>query len=298
METEVHVYAFAVAASVLRSFFPFLIVILSLCRYMLRWKAAVDAIYLALSDYFPGALGGFIQRNLEVAVSGRGPFQFGSLLLLLFVANGVFEPLEVALNRAWGVAKHRSYWRNQLVSLGLIFACGILALLSMLFTALPFSIWPHLFGNETALGKTLGLIFFKTAAIPLSMLMLFLVYWLLPNRKVPVRSVIPASIVVGMALEALKYVNLLTWPLLRAKLAREYGPFVYSASILLWSFFAAMLVLGGAEWTARLVRQSPAAAGGGEATPQLHPAGPTVYTQGEPGKEEVQLRDFQPKGMT
>ena len=25
------------------------------------------------------------------------------MLLLLFTANGIFEPLEVALNRAWGV---------------------------------------------------------------------------------------------------------------------------------------------------------------------------------------------------
>jgi len=30
-----------------------------------------------------------------------------------------------------------------------------------------------------------GLVFFKTAAIPMSMLMLFLIYWLLPNHKIP-----------------------------------------------------------------------------------------------------------------
>ena len=27
------------------------------------------------------------------------------MLLLLFTANGIFEPLEVALNRAWGVSE-------------------------------------------------------------------------------------------------------------------------------------------------------------------------------------------------
>jgi YihY family inner membrane protein len=259
METEVHVYAFAVAASVLLSFFPFLIVILSLCKHVLQWHAAVAAVYLALSDYFPGQLGEFIRRNLEVVVGARGPFQMGSMLLLLFVANGVFEPLEVALNRAWGLNRHRSYWRNQLISLGLIFACGSLAMLSMLLTALNYSIWQQLLGPSSVLVETLGLVFFKLAALPLSMLMLLLIYWLLPNRKVDPRQVVAPSIVVGMALEVLKYINLLSWPLLRAKLSREYGPFVYSASIVIWSFFGALLVLAGAEWSARAGRsQEPA----------------------------------------
>ena len=40
-------------------------------------------------------------------------------------------------------------------------------------------------------------------------------------------------------------------PLLRNKLAGEYGPFYYTATIIIWSFFAAMLVLAGAEWSAR-----------------------------------------------
>src|SRR5512138_1536856 len=94
MQTEVHVYGFAVAASVLLSFVPFLMVILSVCRYALRWPAAVDAIHFALADYFPGPLGEFVQRNVDVAVE-RGPFQVTSVVLLLIVSNGIFEPLEV-----------------------------------------------------------------------------------------------------------------------------------------------------------------------------------------------------------
>jgi len=259
METEVHVYAFSVAACVLLSFFPFLIVILSFCRHVLRWRAAIDAINLALADYFPGRLGEFIQYNLDVTVRGRGDFQILSILLLLFVANGIFEPLEVAFNRAWGVPTHRSFFRNQLVSLGLVFVCGSLALLSTLLTALSREVWQRLLGGQSEMVGAMAAAVLRTAAIPMSMLMLFLIYWLLPNRKVPAVQVIPAAVVVGLTLEALKYLNLLTWPLLRAKLAREYGPFVYSTSIVLWSFFAAMVVLAGAEWSARRARTTTAA---------------------------------------
>jgi hypothetical protein len=62
------------------------------------------------------------------------------------------------------------------------------------------------------------------------------------------------SIIVGLLLEVLKYVNLITWPYLRAKLALEYGPFVYSITIILWGFLSALLVLAGAEWSARRSR--------------------------------------------
>jgi uncharacterized BrkB/YihY/UPF0761 family membrane protein len=76
-------------------------------------------------------------------------------------------------------------------------------------------------------------------------------YWLLPNRKIAPAKVAPVAILVGLALEALKYANLLIWPLLRPKLAREYGVFINSATILIWSFMAAMIVLAGAHWAAK-----------------------------------------------
>ena len=31
----------------------------------------------------------------------------------------------------------------------------------------------------------------------------------------------------------------------------EYGPFVYSVTIILWGFFASLIMLAGAEWAAR-----------------------------------------------
>jgi len=64
-------------------------------------------------------------------------------------------------------------------------------------------------------------------------------------------AVLGFGMAVGVALEALKYVNLLISPLLAAKLRNEYGVFQHAVTILLWSFVAAMIVLAGAHWTAR-----------------------------------------------
>jgi len=244
------VYAFSVSAGMLLSFFPFLIVMLSLCQHVLRWKAAVNAIYFALDDYFPDAFGHFLRRNFEVTVASHGPVQVISIVLLFFTASGIFEPLEVALNRIWRCPVNRNYFKNQLIGLGLIFACGALMLLSTTLTAL----------NNQSLGlnparpgaaNILAVVLFKLAAIPTSMLLLFLIYWLLPNCKIRPVQILPAAIIVGFLLEVLKYINLATWPYLREKLAMEYGPFVYTVTIILWGFVASLVILAGAEWSAR-----------------------------------------------
>jgi YihY family inner membrane protein len=250
MQTEVHVFALAVAASTLLSFYPFLIVMLSFCRNLLHWPAAVNAIYLAINDYLPGDLGDFVKRNLLL----RSRVQVTSMVLLLITANGVFEPLEVALNRIWGATRNRSYLKNQLVSLGMIFLCGGLALLSLILTAMSEQ-WARGWGGAGKLALWSSFLIFKLAALPISILALFLVFWLLPNRHISPRRVAPLAIAVGLVLEAMKYVNLMVYPLVRDKLEREYGVFHNSVAILIWSFVAAMIILAAAHWAARLEAQ-------------------------------------------
>jgi uncharacterized BrkB/YihY/UPF0761 family membrane protein len=254
MQTEVHVYAFSVAANILLSFFPFLIVMLSVSRLVFGEQAAVAAIDLALRDYFPDSLGQFLHRNLP----RTGPVEVVSIVLLLFTANGIFEPLEVALNRVWGIRKNRSFFRNQIVSLGLIFICGGLALGSMMITALNQESlrlgavppgWMRLIMGGGA--AWLSLLVFKLAAIPIAVLVLFLIYRYLPNGRPPLGRVIPAAIVVGLLMELLKYINTLAWPSVQRKLANEYGVFQYSVTLIFLGFLASLVVLAGAEWSAR-----------------------------------------------
>jgi YihY family inner membrane protein len=245
-QTEVHVYALSIGASVLLSFFPFLIVMLTLIRNVFHFPAAEKALVLALADYFPGDLGNFIIRNLTKVNHGR--YQLTSVLLLLFTSNGIFLPLEVALNRAWGVTKNRSYLRNQILSLFLIILCGGLALGSVLLTAVNTKFVTTQYG----LGAVwLPVAIFRIGAIPVTVLSLLFVYWLLPNRRVPVRRVLPVAIMVGIGLEVWKYVFLVAWPWLDKKFTNEYGPFSYSVSIVVFSVLTALLVLAGAEWSAR-----------------------------------------------
>ena len=251
LETEVHVYGFSIAANVMLAFFPFMIVMVSLCRHVLQWPEAERAIYLALKDYFPGQLGQYIPWRLSEVVGRRGPIQATSLFLLFFTANGVFMPLEVALNRVWGIRANRTFLRNQLISMALILGCGALIFASTLMTALNQQLLRGVLDPKAALFSIAGIIAFKVAAVPTTILCVLLVYWLLPNGKVPLGRIFPAAVVIGLMLEVLKYLAFASWPWLQPKLESEYGVFYVSVSIILYSFVASMLFLAGAEWAAR-----------------------------------------------
>jgi membrane protein len=250
-QTEVHVYALSIGASVLLSFYPFLILAMTLIGNITHSNLAENALRFALRDYFGGSkddLGDFISRNLAKPSHGR--FQITSIILLLITANGIFEPLEVALNRAWGVTRNRSYFANQLLSFFLILLCGGLALGSVLLTAINQNFVQVEF-HLTNTPAWLSLAIFKAVAIPVTILSLVLVYWLLPNRRIPLRPLVPVAVAVGAALEVLKYVFLFAWPWLNRKFRNEYGVFNYSVGIVVFAMLASFVVLAGAEWSAR-----------------------------------------------
>jgi uncharacterized BrkB/YihY/UPF0761 family membrane protein len=227
---------------------------LLLCRYVLHWNAAIEVILQTVANYFPNGFGVDFRGYLLEASYQK--FSWLSVFLLFFTANGIFTPLEVALNHIWKVKANRSFIRNQVISLGLIFGCGILELISVSATALNVNfLKTHASTNPIA--ANLQVIAFQLCAIPVTMLMIFLVYWLLPNCKIPWTRLIPASAAVAVMLEVSKYLNILTWPWLRAKLEKDVPPFVQSISIVLWAFVGTMIVLAGAEWAAR-VRLEPA----------------------------------------
>jgi hypothetical protein len=63
--------------------------------------------------------------------------------------------------------------------------------------------------------------------------------------------VIPSAIVVGVLLEVLKQINKWVWPGFYKKLDWEYNVFKNSVTLILIGFLVSMLVLAGAEWSAR-----------------------------------------------
>src|SRR5512147_1665226 len=107
--TDVHTFAFSVAANAILSFFPFVLLMLTLSRKTFHSERMFEVIVSLLRDYLPTAQD-YIVRNLRALVSSRHKAsQIYSIVILLVTSTGVFLPLEVALNKVWGFTKNRSY---------------------------------------------------------------------------------------------------------------------------------------------------------------------------------------------
>ena len=251
LHTEVHTFAFSVAANAILSFFPFVLLLMSLVRRVFHSKAMYDVIVQLLRDYLPAGQD-FVIRNLTAMSGIRNRAQVFSFAMLLVTSTGVFMPLEVALNRVWRFPNNRSYLGNQLISLGLAFACGILALISISLSAGNAVLLRTLmFGHEFFLTQVLGFLTAKVFATVTSMVIFFLIYWLLPNGKVPARAVLPTAVIMGLLSEILKYSYIILLP--RLNFQEVYGPFAISVSMMFWAFLSGLLLLTGAHLSAQKI---------------------------------------------
>ena len=251
LRTEVHTFAFSVAANAILSFFPFVLLLMDMALHVFHSRAMYRVIEQLLRDYLPAGQD-FVIRNLGALATNHHRAQFLSFAILLVTSTGVFMPLEVALNKVWRFPNNRSYLGNQLIALGLAFACGILALVSIALGAGNAELLRTLaFGHDFLLVRVLGFLTAKVFAMISSMAIFFLIYWLLPNGKVPAGAVLPTAILMGLLSEILKYSYILALP--RLNFQEVYGPFAISVSLMFWAFLTGLLLLTGAHLSAQKI---------------------------------------------
>ncbi|SRR5579871_243409 len=258
LATEVHVYAFAIAANVLLSFIPFCVMLLVLCKWI-HSSAGHDAVLEMLRANLPyfdpqHPDSDFLARNVQVLALSRKSGVI-SVVLLLFTCNGALLPLEVALNRIWRIPTNRSWLMNQAISFGLAFFCGSLAFLSVILAGAHLTAVNEHF-SAGSLGDSIRRLGMEAVALPVTILTFFLLYYILPNGRVPAKPMFRAAVFAGVLTEAVKYLYIWSLPWLDFKAA--YGPFSVSVTILFWAFCASMILLVGAHASA-----TPAALQGG-----------------------------------
>lgn len=249
MQTEVHTYAFSVAANVILSLFPFIVLLLTLSRQLFHSRSMEQVVGEMISTFLPSNQA-FVMRNMQILAHPHKGVQVFSIVMLLISSTGVFLPLEVALNNVWGVRKNRNYLHNQIVSLGLAFGVGALAMGSVAITAGQKAVLGFLF-----FGHTDNIVFavlsggmMRILAVIASILLFFLIYWILPNRKIPALAVLPTAFVIGLLWELAKYLYVLALP--KLDFASVYGPFQVSVGLMIWAFLSGLLLLAGAHFSA------------------------------------------------
>jgi membrane protein len=249
LDSEVHTFAFSVAANAILSFIPFIVLLYTLAQSVFHSRVMVTVINDMVNYFLPStAREGFLTYNLEAAVPRHG-VQVFSLIMIFISCTGIFLPLEVALNQAWGVTKSRNYLLNQAVAFGLALLMLALALASILINAVEQQLLSFLFFHHVDnFGfRAVSYLWLALSTGTACILFFFSIYWVLPNRKVPWRPVLQASILTGIVWMAAKYAFVAILPHLDLKAL--YGPLFISVGLLFWGYISGLILFAGAQFS-------------------------------------------------
>ena len=247
LDSEVHTYAFSVAANAIISFIPFIVLLYTLSRSVFHSDMMVNVVG-KMVHYFLPSNQDWVAASLAAAAPRQG-VQWLSLVMILISCTGIFLPLEVALNQAWGVTKSRNYLMNQLVAFGLAILMVGLAMGSIFLSAWQRQLLGFIFFHHTDNFVFEGISYLWLAGSTgvASILFFFSIYWLLPNRRIPARHVLRTSIVTGVIWLLAKNVYVAVLPHLDLKAL--YGPFYVSVGLLFWAYVSGLILFAGAQFS-------------------------------------------------
>lgn len=253
LDSEVHTFAFSVAANAILSFIPFVVLMYTLAMSVFHSQAMVNVITEMVNYFLPTATRqpNWVANNMEAvaALSSRHGVQALSLVVILISCTGIFLPLEVALNQAWGVTRSRNYLFNQTVAFGLALIMVGLGMGSVAVNATAQQILEIAFFHHTDNIAYNGICFLLlTATTGVAVILFFFaVYWILPNRKVPALPVLRTAVITGIIWLVAKYIFILALPHLDLKAL--YGAFYVSVGVLFWAYISGLILFAGAQFS-------------------------------------------------
>ena len=263
LDSEVHTFAFSVAANAIISFIPFVVLLYTLALRVFHSppKGPMIVVVNQMVNYFLPSVTythDWLANSMEAAAaaSSRHGVQAFSLVMILISCTGIFLPLEVALNQAWGVSKSRNYIFNQTIAFGLALLMVGLGVASIVVNVNVDKVLAFALVHDSdnwffrILDYSYGALSYLWLAISTgvaSILFFFSVYYILPNRKVPWRPVMRISIITGGVWLISRFIYAAVLPHL--DLQSLYGPFYVSVGLLFWAYISGLILFAGAQFS-------------------------------------------------
>jgi membrane protein len=255
LDSEVHTFAFSVAANAILSFIPFVVLLYTLAMSVFHSQAMVNAVNEMVNYFLPSAtkepnwIIHYLLKDAVMPLINHKGVQIFSLVMILISCTGIFLPLEVALNQAWGVTKNRNYLFNQLVAFGLAILMVFLGMASVVLNAAANQLLTlAFFGNvENIAYRGLSSIILAAITGVAVVIFLFAIYWLLPNRRVLPRPIVRTAIITGIVWLVARYIFVAVLPHL--DLEALYGPFFISVGLIFWAYVSGLILFAGAQFS-------------------------------------------------
>src|SRR5215471_14114120 len=253
--TETYVNASAIAFNVLLSFFSFVVLIGSFLLNVLQWQRGYQTSFRLMMSLAPKESGDLF-KSLDVVTRGPGGkatlISFG---LLIYSASGIFQPLEAALNRAWGF-KERDFIKQYATYLSLAVVCVLIMLGPVVLGAFYDYLIAKVAGlfSVTVSDVTRRYVFYVLGPIillPFIALLFFVIYYFVPNGKVDASQTVFKSIATALLWMIAMFGFWLALPLLDFK--GSYYKLASLMALVTWVFISSFILILGANLSAHKV---------------------------------------------
>jgi membrane protein len=234
-----------IAFSLLISLIPLSLLLLALVgTYLYSDHEVLDHLHYFLGEVIP-SLDPSLRRNILEVVQSRKIAGLLGIGGLIWTATWVFSSLRTSLNTVFQIEKGRGILKGKAVDLFMIFMAGLFHVVSISLTSLAIYIDRTSSGSPLEMGWMTR--FFMKYPMPyvFSFWMFFLIYEVIPNRKIHFRTAFWAALFTSLFWEVAKL--FFGWYVLNlGRFTLVYGYMGTLVVFVLWVYYSsAILLLGG-----------------------------------------------------
>ena len=235
-----------VAYNLLLSIFPLALLALFVAGRILESPELEQSIFEDLQQLFPRATDDTLQQALDRVRRSSNAFGIVALVSSLWIGSSFWGALDTAFCRIYHVPC-RSWVEQKRFALVML---GVILLLMAATVALPTLQSLLASGAQDlpfGLSDVRAFVYAATLALGLFLLFLILclIYWTVPNRRLPWRAIWPGAAAATVAIGIIDY----AFPAYLgnvSSIAQVGTTFVFVLIVLLWFYALAIIILGGA----------------------------------------------------
>ena len=233
--------------NILINLIPFILLLLALVgTYLYNDQEVLNHIRAYLRNVAPtldpkiiGSLMDLIESRQIVGILG--------FVGLLWFSTWVFGSLRIALNIVFRVEKSQGMLRGIGVDLLMILLVGILLLVSMILSPVVTFLQSYQGQIPVAIGPTIQWILKYLLPFFLTYCMFFLIYKIIPNKRVHFKSALQAALFTGLLWELAKH--LFAWYVVHlAEYSFFYGSLSTLVIFVLWVYYSSTILVVGGEF--------------------------------------------------
>src|SRR4030043_2147109 len=236
-----------IAFNILINLIPFIMLLLALGgTYLYNDQEVFNHIRAYFRDVAP-ALDPKIMKNLTDVIQNRQIVGILGFVGLLWFSTWVFGSLRIALNIVFRVEKSQGMLWGIAVDLLMILLAGILLLVSMTLSPLVILLQGYQGQIPVAIGPTIQWILKYLLPFFLTCCMFFLIYKIIPNKRVHFKSALQAALFTGLLWELAKH--LFAWYVVHfAEYSFFYGSLSTLVIFVLWVYYSSTILVVGGEF--------------------------------------------------